>query len=196
MRTIALESIITLMLLIAPMDVSGQVRNGVSGPPYVADEARIAAPAKTHFVSLLVQTLSGPNIEALLRLVAQLPTLNGSGVTNFDDAAASCGFQSALRGLRQYAFFAAPGNDGGAVLDQCSNFGVSAFSPPNFLAYNSGITYSNGGVSKLPQIIAVGANRSSVTMQISAGNKAGVPIAVVALGPGGVKGVASVVSSK
>ena len=36
--------------------------------------------------------------------------------------------------------FAGPGGfDGGAILDECSGFGISGYSPPNFLAFNTPI---------------------------------------------------------
>lgn len=43
--------------------------------------------------------------------------------------------------------------DGGAVLDQNSSFGVSGFSPRNFLAFYSGTTYPDGGIAGPPERI-------------------------------------------
>jgi hypothetical protein len=83
-----------------------------------------------------------------------------------------------------------PGNDGGGILDQCSGFGVNAFSPPNFLAYNAFASYSNGGLAKLPNLILFPAATNAVSMMVSDGNEPDSPMGIVALGPGGVVGFA------
>ena len=77
---------------------------------------------------------------------------------------------------------------GGAILDDCSNFGVSPLSAPNFLAFNNGSIHQTG-VPKLPQIIAFPGGVSTVTLSVSGGGNAGVPMAIVAIGPGGVQDV-------
>jgi hypothetical protein len=45
------------------------------------------------------------------------------------------------------------GNDGGAILDECSNFGVTGQSSPNFLAFNSNSSMSDGGIPQTPESI-------------------------------------------
>jgi hypothetical protein len=50
--------------------------------------------------------------------------------------------------------FSGPGaNDGGAILDQLGNFGVSAHSGVDFLAFNNGATLNGGGVPRGPETI-------------------------------------------
>ena len=50
--------------------------------------------------------------------------------------------------------FEGPGGlDGGAVIDECGNFGVTGQSSPNFLAFNTGGTFENGGTPQGPQTI-------------------------------------------
>jgi hypothetical protein len=99
--------------------------------------------------------------------VALSPTQQPSGTLaagqnaidiDFDDVSAPCDFSStqALRGeyAAQGAVFWGQGPfDGGAILNECSNFGVSGYSAPNFLAFNSGAGYGNGGVASAPEFI-------------------------------------------
>ena len=65
---------------------------------------------------------------------------------DFDDAAAPCNFASQVPLASQYASqgvsFAAGNGNPFEVLNQCGNFGFSAHSGSNFLAYNSSITGS------------------------------------------------------
>lgn len=50
--------------------------------------------------------------------------------------------------------FLGPGaNDGGAILDQLSNFGVNALSSPNFLAFNQTAVMNGGGIPRDPETI-------------------------------------------
>ncbi|MEE4119707.1 MAG: hypothetical protein V2I65_11880 [Paracoccaceae bacterium] len=52
---------------------------------------------------------------------------------------------------------------GGAILDQGSNFGVSGFSPTNFLAYNSGANFSSGGAVSNGDTMTFGSDQTSVS---------------------------------
>jgi len=76
---------------------------------------------------------------------------------DFDDASAPCNFVEtvALRG--EYSgmgvTFSAPGNDGGAIIDECGNFEVTGHSSPNFLAFNDQALLSDGGVPQDPESI-------------------------------------------
>ena len=45
------------------------------------------------------------------------------------------------------------GLDGGAVLNEAGNFGVTGYSPPNFLAFNTGAVLRDGGIPRGPETI-------------------------------------------
>src|ERR1041385_3186721 len=50
--------------------------------------------------------------------------------------------------------FSGPGAyNGGGVLNECGNFGVSGYSAPNFLAFNNGAHFINGGTPVGPELI-------------------------------------------
>jgi len=108
--------------------------------------------------------------------------LGGSspGFVNFDDNTEPCGFSATTRVTNEYAAFGVTfsgpgGNDGGAVLDECSSFGVTGHSPPNFLAFNSGGVMSDGGFAIGPETMAfsvppaAGQSGATVTMLCGAG---------------------------
>ena len=87
-----------------------------------------------------------------------LDPLPGTIVINFDDVTAPCLFAETTHLSEQYAplgvYFHGPGgNDGGAILNQCGGFGVSAASGVNFLAFNRDVHLSDGGVPKDPETI-------------------------------------------
>ena len=50
-----------------------------------------------------------------------------------------------LVGLERFAAFFAPAPNEGAILNECSTFGVLAHSPPNFLAFNNTSLNTSGG---------------------------------------------------
>jgi hypothetical protein len=91
---------------------------------------------------------------------ATLPAVAGttSVSINFDDHSAPCNFDQTVALTTQYSGqgvkFSGPGAyNGGGVLNECGNFGVSGYSPPNFLAFNNGAHFSNGGIPKGPELI-------------------------------------------
>jgi hypothetical protein len=139
---------------------------------------------------VLAQALSSESIAAMLQKIKAAPNTT-PGVTNFDDVTSPCDFDltTALRGTEQFAYFQAPGTDGGANLNECSSFGVNAHSPPNFLAFNNATTYTSGAIPRTPELILVGQNRSSVSLWVTGGDTPGYQIAVAALSPGGVQGI-------
>lgn len=62
------------------------------------------------------------------------------------------------------------GNDGGAVLDQCSNFGgMNAISGTQFLAFNRDATMQNGGVPWVPETVSFNFPVSNVSAYFSGG---------------------------
>jgi hypothetical protein len=61
----------------------------------------------------------------------------------------------------------------GAVLDQCSGFSVSGFSPPNFLAWNCEATNSDGTRPALPAEIHFLSRVSEVSIMVGSAANAG-----------------------
>ena len=77
---------------------------------------------------------------------------------NFDDAAAPCSFSETTALSNEYdsqgVIFSGPGgNDGGAILDRCSSSGPDGQSLPNYLAFDTYETLSDGGVPQWPETI-------------------------------------------
>ena len=77
---------------------------------------------------------------------------------DFDNLTPGCNFigENALSTeyLAQGVEFQGPGGlDGGAVLDECGNFGVSGHSSPNFLAFNTGSGLASGGTPAGPETL-------------------------------------------
>lgn len=80
------------------------------------------------------------------------------GDIDFDDGTQPCNFASTVALTTEYSalgvVFSGPGgNDGGAILDECGNFGVSGYSAPNFLAFNINSGLSNGGIPRGPETL-------------------------------------------
>jgi hypothetical protein len=112
----------------------------------------------------------------------QLPGSSAAGLggidIDFDDVSAPCSFfeTSALRA--QYSsqgvvFWGNGPNDGGAVLNECSNFSVTGQSSPNFLAFNVGAGYSSGGTAGPPEFIRLLMPTTVSHLEIRAGTGLG-----------------------
>jgi hypothetical protein len=63
--------------------------------------------------------------------------------------------------------------DGGAILDDCSFFGVAPRSGLRFLAFNESLTMANGGVPTGPQRIVFDTKKQLVKIYVSKGSGAG-----------------------
>lgn len=78
-------------------------------------------------------------------------------IIDFDGSAAPCLFVDTVAVRTEFSglgvTFLAPGNDGGAIVDECGNFAVVGHSSPNFLGFNSIALLSDGGVPRTPQTI-------------------------------------------
>jgi hypothetical protein len=176
---------VAAVLVVAGRPAKAQIHSGSLTPPVSANELsqRIAA-SRAEFASVLAKALSPDSVQAMLRMIEDQQNLAGGGVTNFDNVNAPCLFGGTipLLGLEQFALFFAPLQSGGAILNECSNFGVNALTPPNFLAFNNTSTYMMGGIARTPELIVVGQNKSRVSLWISGGSTPGFPLAVVALG--------------
>ncbi|MCX5638538.1 MAG: PEP-CTERM sorting domain-containing protein [Planctomycetota bacterium] len=121
--------------------------------------------------ALIILVMAGPHVLAVpvVNGVAQsgtgkegsdpsLDPLPGTTIINFDDVTAPCIFADTTPLSEQYDslgvhFHGPGGNDGGAILNQCSNFGISAASGANFLAFNRDVLWPNGGAANDPETI-------------------------------------------
>lgn len=107
------------------------------------------------------------------------PPPEGARVIDFDDLIPAEFYFVNTTALRdRYAAlgvtFSAPGSDGGAILDSGSlTFGVTDFSPPNFLAFadNGGQTLAGGGSPVMPETLIF--RRPVSHVQFNAGSPIG-----------------------
>lgn len=80
-----------------------------------------------------------------------------AGLINFDDVSAPCNFLDTVALRDEYAslgvHFRGTGLNGGGILNECSNFGVTGYSAPNFLGFNTTGQFSDGGQPIPPQYI-------------------------------------------
>ena len=111
--------------------------------------------------------------------------LDSAGSLNFDDMAPCFFFQTIPvppTFYQRYGFILKGPNatDGGAILNECSSFGVTGHSSPNFLAFNCGSTMSNGGVPFLPEKIIFTTPVSGVSLKVGSGGSAGQSVTFVA----------------
>lgn len=95
--------------------------------------------------------------------------LAASRTINFDDAAAPSSFASTTPLGSEYAAlgvsFAGSGpGSGGARLNSGGGFGVTGFSAPNFLAFNTGVGYPGGGSTGGPETITFASPAHSVSI--------------------------------
>ncbi len=102
-----------------------------------------------------------------------------AGLINFDELSAPCLFFFTVALTDEYdplgVTFSGPGGfNGGAVLDECSNFGVTGYSPPNFLAFNSESDLADGGIPDGPETLTFTPPVDSV--RISGGSVEAIPI--------------------
>ncbi len=107
------------------------------------------------------------------------------GSLNFDDVSAPCLFLETVA-LRSYGGLTFEGNaplDGGAILNECGGFGVTGYSPPNFLAFNCGASMSDGGIPRLPQKMHFASEVNGFTLHIA--GDVGATVAVAGRGSQG-----------
>jgi hypothetical protein len=119
--------------------------------------------------------------------VAALATL-----IDFDDLAQPCNFNLTTHLTSAYSamgvLFVGPGgNDGGAILDECSNFSVTGYSSPNFLAFNPTSSMSDGGIPRPPETIQFPGGATQVQALVGSGDPtlAGILATMIAYDTGG-----------
>jgi hypothetical protein len=93
---------------------------------------------------------------------------------DFDDVPAPCVFMS-TSALRDHylafgvSFLGTGPNDGGAILNACSNFSVGGYSGVNFFAFNAGASYPAGGIPRLPEAIVFTSPVVAVSILVGSG---------------------------
>jgi hypothetical protein len=128
---------------------------------------------KTKFAVFYIALMVG-----LLPARASAQTLINFDVdSNGNPVNAPSNFSSTTRLTTLYSslgvIFSGPGgNDGGAILNQSSNFGVSALSTPNFLAFNHDSFLNDGGIPRGPETATFSFDVSTVSIFASGGGNA------------------------
>jgi hypothetical protein len=132
-------------------------------PPTASDERSEVAPAEIQ----VAQIRNGVSADVV-------PQVARPGLINFDPP---CFFIQTLP--LQDAPYMNPATRAhfargqGGVLDRCSNFGVSGFSPPNFLAWNCTTTNFDGTRPALPAEIHFLNRASEVSVKVGSAADAG-----------------------
>ena len=131
-------SFVLLLLLLNPVEAQAQWVNGIRGPAAADSEPSPQDPDS--------MPLSGSRLGP------------GAVLIDFDAAPAPAAFLDAVALTTEYVdlgvSFVGPGStNGGSVLNELGNFGVSGYSPPNFLAFNILGTNSDGGIPSGPETL-------------------------------------------
>jgi hypothetical protein len=141
---------------------------------------QISNPMRTKNLRKVTSTALGVASFSLMCAILMAPIAHGSGATviNFDDLTAPCTFDQTRHLTNRYAasgvIFQGPGaKDGFAILNECSSFGVSGYSSPNFLAFSKVATLQDGGVPQGPETILFNPAVSHVQMLVGAAFSAG-----------------------
>lgn len=108
-----------------------------------------------------------------------------SSFTNFDELAQPTGFLSTIALRDEYLGLGVRFShtnifDGGAIIDEDGNFGVSGHSSPNFLAFNCGASLQDGGTPQGPEILTFTNLVGSVSMLVGSAGGAGTELTMEA----------------
>lgn len=167
------RSLLAVLIIVLPTPAFGGIANGV-----VVPGASPSAPA------------AGP--------VTVTPPPAGATIINFDDFSAQCLFEDSEPLTSRYAslgvnFRGPVPESGGAILDECSNFSVTGYSAPNFLAFNTGSLLSGGGVPEGPETMTF--TNPASWVQINVGNENAGTITLACFVDGSPAGSASVIGA-
>lgn len=116
---------------------------------------------------------------------SEIRPLDAPGSLNFDDVT-PCLFSETVpippTFYKHFGFTIEGPNEksGGAVLDECSGFGVTGHSPPNFLAFDCGAELATGGTPFLPEKIIFKSPVRGVSLKIGSGQSVGESIMLTA----------------
>ena len=110
--------------------------------------------------------------EIQVRVVQVVPE-NPEPIINFDDVTAPCVFTETIALTNEYSdlglvFSGSGGNDGGAILDECVSGSIAGYSSPNFLAFDTSASLSDGGGPRGPETIKF--NSPVTYVKINAGS--------------------------
>ncbi len=105
---------------------------------------------------------------------------------SFDDTTAPCLFVNAYPLHLRYSQFgvnfqSGANPNGGAIVDSCGNWGVSGFSSPNFLGFNTSATLANGGRPILPETLYFSIPTAFVRAQFGLGRSSS-PVTITVTG--------------
>lgn len=108
----------------------------------------------------------------------------------FDDLTGPCLFNETNALRDEYAtlgvHFTGPGPlDGGGVLGECSAFGVTGYSSPNFLAFHRSATLASGGVAAPPETIAFDTPIAYFEAKVGSYSSAGSTVTITGYSAGG-----------
>lgn len=124
-------------------------------------------------------------------VIAQDFNAQAANLINFDAAAAPNLFISTTSllsvGTVQFNGSSTATLDGGAILDQSSNFAVTGQSAPNFLAFNCETTMADGGIPRLPEVVRFASEVSQVSLKIGSGLDVGSKVTLFGIGSQGVE---------
>jgi len=114
-----------------------------------------------------------------------------SNIINFDSVGAPPLFLEtvALRFVGDVSFNGSslkPLN-GGAIVNEGGNFGVTGYSAPNFLAFNCGAVMSDGGIPQLPEVIRFPEEVTGVSLKIGTGILSGKRVTLSGIGSLGIE---------
>jgi hypothetical protein len=108
----------------------------------------------------------GPGVRAV---APPTDDITPQGLVNFDGVGAPCLFQdtTALKAFDGVTFKGTGDvRNGGAILNECSDFGVTGHSSPNFLAFNCDAVMSDGGSPRLPETILLPGEFTNVSLKV------------------------------
>lgn len=159
----------------------------------------VGTPTLADVVNGVLITGPGARLPRAGEAVVTLPP-PGAVSISFDDFAAPCAFVNSSgpltsRYAAQGVTFAGIQSNGGAVLDQCGNFGVTGHSSPNFLAFNvvAVNTLPGGGTPVGPETITFAEPVSAV--QINVGHESSGIITLQCSGDAGPISASTVVGT-
>lgn len=101
---------------------------------------------------------------------------------DFDAEEAPCTFDEAVP-LQQYGDVTFEG--GGAVLNECGNFGVSGYSAPNYLAFNCTSLLADLSIPQLPETLVFPNDVRGLSLRIGSGADVGKTVDLVTSGSQG-----------